>query len=254
MGYSVFVFRVRSQLIDTGFPGARDDVARLITEARPRGVIVTHQHEDHAGNVDLFAQRGVPVAIAPTTEQALRAGEPHIGLYRRLCWGTPTALRDRLERYEPEGLQMIHTPGHSPDHHIVWDAERATLFSADLFLGMRVRVARPMEDPRALARSVRLAVALEPRAVYDSHRGLVPNGRDALRRKADWLNATIDAVDARLRQGWSDRAIARDVLGRESVLAVISGGDLSQLNFVRALRATAATAAGAGQETARARR
>src|SRR5688572_27694265 len=45
VGYSVFVFLVRDQLIDTGFPGAREAVARFIDERRPRGVVVTHQHE-----------------------------------------------------------------------------------------------------------------------------------------------------------------------------------------------------------------
>jgi hypothetical protein len=71
VGYSVFVFLVRDQLIDTGFPGARDTMARVIEERRPRGVIVTHQHEDHAGNVELVARRGIPVAMAPVTESVL---------------------------------------------------------------------------------------------------------------------------------------------------------------------------------------
>ena len=67
MGYSVCVFLVRGQLIDTGFPGAREAVARVLEERRPRGVIVTHQHEDHAGNVDLVAERGIPIAMARVT-------------------------------------------------------------------------------------------------------------------------------------------------------------------------------------------
>jgi glyoxylase-like metal-dependent hydrolase (beta-lactamase superfamily II) len=65
MGYSVFVFLVRDQLIDAGFPGARNAVARLLDERRPRGVVVTHQHEDHAGNgplsTGLLGHDGSPV-------------------------------------------------------------------------------------------------------------------------------------------------------------------------------------------------
>ena len=238
MGYSVYVFLVRDQLIDTGFPGARRTVARLLEERRPRGVIVTHHHEDHAGNVDLFAQRGVPVAMASATENALRAGETRIGLYRRACWGTPSTLRVPVHPYEPVGMELVHTPGHSPDHHVVWDAERQTLFAGDLFLGVKVRVARPMEDPRALAQSARRAAALRPAHVLDSHRGLLPNGAEALRAKADWLDETIGAIDDRVARGWSDRVIARTVLGREDLVAVVSRGDLSRLNFVRAVRAT----------------
>lgn len=244
MGYSVCVFLVRGQLIDTGFPGARRTVARLLDERRPRGIIVTHQHEDHAGNVTLAAERGFPIAMARTTEDALRAGEADVGLYRRACWGTMTPLRAAMEPHEPAGLTLIATPGHSPDHHVVWDAERDTLFAGDLFLGVKVRVARPMEDPRALAHSARRAAALRPRVLFDAHRGLVPNGAEALAAKAMWLEETIGAVDERIARGWSDRAITRAVLGREDVVAVVSRGDLSRLNFVRAVRATAARPAG----------
>jgi glyoxylase-like metal-dependent hydrolase (beta-lactamase superfamily II) len=244
VGYSVFVFLVRDQLIDTGFPGARDTVARLIDERRPRGVIVTHQHEDHAGNVELVARRGIPVAMAPVTESALRAGETSVGFYRRACWGTMGTLRAALEAHQPAGLELVPTPGHSPDHHVVWDAEREMLFSGDLFLGVKVRVARPMEDPRALAQSARRAAALRPRQLFDAHRGLVPNGAGALMAKAAWLDETIGQIDRRIAQGWSDRAITRSVLGREDLVYAISRGDLSRVNFVRAVRATAAPAAG----------
>lgn len=244
MGYSVYVFLVRDQLIDTGFPGARRTVARLVEERRPRGVIVTHHHEDHAGNVHLLAERGVPVVMASATENALRAGEAHIGLYRRACWGTPSTLRMAVQPYEPIGMELVHTPGHSPDHHVVWDAERETLFAGDLFLGVKVRVARPMEDPRALARSARRAAALRPRHVFDSHRGLLPNGAEALRAKANWLEETIGAIDDRIARGWSDRVISRAVLGREDLVAMVSRGDLSRLNFVRAVRATGSSRGG----------
>jgi glyoxylase-like metal-dependent hydrolase (beta-lactamase superfamily II) len=244
MGYSVCVFLVRDQLIDTGFPGARDALGRLLNERRPRGIVVTHQHEDHAGNVDLAVERGVPIAMARSTEDALRAGEANVGLYRRACWGTMAPLRSVIEPYQPTGLELIATPGHSPDHHIVWDAEREILFGGDLFLGVKVRVARPMEDPRALARSARRAAALAPRVLFDAHRGLVPNGAEALVAKAGWLEETIGAVDERIARGWSDRAITRAVLGREDVVALVSRGDLSRLNFVRAVRATAARPVG----------
>jgi glyoxylase-like metal-dependent hydrolase (beta-lactamase superfamily II) len=247
MGYSVYVFLVRDQLIDTGFPGARAAVARLVEERRPRGVIVTHHHEDHAGNVDLLAARGIPVAMARSTEDALRAGEARIGWYRRACWGTPSTLRVPVQPHEPGGMELVHTPGHSPDHHVVWDAERQTLFAGDLFLGVKVRVARPMEDPRALAESARRAAALRPVHVFDSHRGLLPNGADALRAKANWLEATIGAIDDRIARGWTDRMIVRAVLGPEDLVAIVSRGDLSRLNFVRAVRATGSSRVGSAQ-------
>jgi glyoxylase-like metal-dependent hydrolase (beta-lactamase superfamily II) len=153
-------------------------------------------------------------------------------------------LTSTLEPYEPAGLELVATPGHSPDHHVVWDAERGILFAGDLFLGVKVRVARPMEDPRALAASARRAAALRPRVLLDAHRGIVPNAAEALLAKAAWLEETIGAIDERIARGWSDRAITGAVLGREDAVALVSRGDLSRLNFVRAVRATAARLAG----------
>jgi hypothetical protein len=101
-----------------------------------------------------------------------------------------------------------------------------------------------MEDPRALAASARRAAALRPRVLLDAHRGIVPNGAEALLAKAAWLEETIGAIDERIARGWSDRAITGAVLGREDAVALVSRGDLSRLNFVRAVRATAAQLAG----------
>jgi hypothetical protein len=109
---------------------------------------------------------------------------------------------------------------------------------------VKVRVARPMEEPRALALSARRAAALQPKRVLDSHRGLVPNGVDALLAKASWLEEMIGRIDERIARGWSDRAITRALLGREDVVYAVSRGDLSRVNFVRAVRATAALAGG----------
>jgi glyoxylase-like metal-dependent hydrolase (beta-lactamase superfamily II) len=242
VGYSVNVYLVRGLLVDTGFPGARSEVARLLDEMRPAGAIVTHQHEDHAGNLGLVGSRGLPVAIAPITLTALRSGEARVGLYRRMCWGSMPPLRQSIREFSPTGLRLVSTPGHSPDHHVVWDDERETLFSGDLFLGVRVRVARPMEDPRALARSLRVAAMLQPRRMFDAHRGEISDPVRSLLAKADWMDETILAVDDRIARGWSDRAIARDVLGCEDLISYASLGDLSRLNFVRAVRATTAGA------------
>ena len=238
--YSVNVYLVRGVLVDTGFPAARGRLARLLDELRPTAVVVTHHHEDHAGNADVAARRGLPIAMAPDTLALLRAGERGVGLYRRFVWSTMPPLADAITPLPDDalatlGLALLHMPGHSGDHRVVWDANRATLFGGDLFLGVRVKVARPNEDPRAHARSLRAAAALQPRRLFDGHRGLVPDPVRALLAKADWLDETIGRIDALATQGWSVRAIRREVLGAEDPVALASFGDLSKANFVRAV-------------------
>ncbi|MEJ7810632.1 MAG: MBL fold metallo-hydrolase [Gemmatimonadaceae bacterium] len=240
-GYSVSAFLTRGILIDTGFPDVRAEVAALLDRVRPAGVVLTHHHEDHAGNMPLIARHALPVATSAGTLALLAHGE-RAGSYRRIVWGAMPPFTEPLAPFAPPGLRLVHLPGHSADHHAVWDDERGALFAGDLFLGVRVRVARPGEDPRVLARSLRQAVALGPRIVWDSHRGLIPHPLSALAAKADWLDETIAAIEARIARGWNDRAITRDVLGPEDRVGYVSFGDLSRRNFVRAVRTPPAAA------------
>lgn len=235
IGYSVSAYLVRGVLVDLGFPAVAREVRLFLQHARPAGVLLTHWHEDHAGNVELAARDALPIGASAAT-LALLGAPPAIGLYRRAIWGTPPRLASRFLAFTSDSLRLIPTPGHSDDHHAVWDEERETLFAGDLFLGVKVRMAHPGERPRTLARSVRDAAALRPKRVFDAHRGLVPDPVNTLLAKADWMDETIDAIDRAIAAGWSDRAIAREVLGTEPLEHYVSRGALSKVNFVRAVR------------------
>jgi glyoxylase-like metal-dependent hydrolase (beta-lactamase superfamily II) len=238
-GYQVSAYLTGGILIDCGFPGVGYDMARFLDDRRPLGVIITHHHEDHAGNVELIARGRLPILAGADTLSALRTAR-RISLYRRVVWGGPPQLVSPVTPLDAseKGLELIHLPGHSPDHNVVWDAERRILFSSDLFLGVKVRVAFPSEEPRLLARSVRKAALLGPRVMFDSHRGLVPDPANALAAKADWMEATIGTIERKISEGWEDRAIARAVLGHESLVHYVSAGKLSRINYVRSIRET----------------
>jgi glyoxylase-like metal-dependent hydrolase (beta-lactamase superfamily II) len=160
MGLNVSAYVVRDVLIDTAFPDVAGDLGRWLDDRPVRGAIVTHYHEDHAGTVGLLAARQVPTWIAPATLSHLER-PARIGRYRRLCWGTPQPLDIVPPPFEDASLCVIATPGHSSDHHIVCDAETGTVFGADLFLGVKVRVAHPpeREDVREQIASLRRATS-----------------------------------------------------------------------------------------------
>jgi glyoxylase-like metal-dependent hydrolase (beta-lactamase superfamily II) len=239
VGYDVSAYLTRDVLVDTGFPHVTGDFARFLDATPVRGVVVTHWHEDHAGNAALAAARGLPVAISPQTLAQLGGTAARsIRFYRRFVWGVAPPVRSTVLPFDGEALRVIHTPGHTADHHVVWDEERGTLFSGDLFLGVKVRATFPDEDPRELIRALRGIAGLRPERMFDAHRGAVPDPAGALLAKADWLDETITRIDAKIDAGWSDGAIRRDVLGRENAVAVLSGGEYSKLTFVRACRRT----------------
>ena len=233
-GFAVSAFLVRGVLVDTGFPGIGDEVERVLSSERLQGVIVTHWHEDHAGNVDRVVRRGIPVAAHARTLARARA-PARIPLYRRWTWGQPVPFSIPVSPFDPDGLEMIPTPGHSADHHVVWDRATGTLFGGDLFIGVKVRVAHHDESPRALVASLRRVLALQPARVFDAHRGLLPDALSALRAKADWTEEIIGRVSSMAREGIPASRIERAVLGARDSTDYISFGEYSRASLVHAI-------------------
>jgi glyoxylase-like metal-dependent hydrolase (beta-lactamase superfamily II) len=120
IGIDVSAYVVRGVMIDTGFARARDLLLRAARSLDIRAAIVTHWHEDHAGNVAALAALGTPLTLRADTEATLRSF-PRIELYRRLVWGPPPSLADNVHPPDVADLACVHTPGHSSDHQIVWD-------------------------------------------------------------------------------------------------------------------------------------
>ena len=157
-------------LVDTGPNSGKalDELQRALGE---RGhsiddlelVIVTHQHIDHLGLVEIIvehsgaevaaigvaAQRlgnfdedaeaedrfavelmlrsGIPeevTAALQSVSRSFRSWGSHVGVTRPLADGERIAFRDRT-------LETLHRPGHSPSDTVFWDEERRILIAAD---------------------------------------------------------------------------------------------------------------------------
>ena len=236
MNYEVSAYLVRGVLVDTGFPAVGGELSEWVSSARPEGALVTHYHEDHAGNVGRLVALGVPMGLSPLTLARLERPEP-IGWYRRLCWGSASALATRPTPFEHPALALIHTPGHSADHHVVWDAERETLFGGDLFLGVKVRIAHPGEDVRGQVAVLRRIAALAPKRFFDAHRGVIERPVEMLLAKAQWIEEVVGRIERRAAEGWTARAIETEVLGASDFTGLISRGDYAKRNIVESVLA-----------------
>jgi glyoxylase-like metal-dependent hydrolase (beta-lactamase superfamily II) len=231
VGYDVSAYLIRGVLVDTGFRHVRTDLDGALRELRPRGVIVTHWHEDHAGNAATLATR-LPMAMPEYTERKLRE-RPQVKLYRHFTWGRPAALRVALTPFDVQPLQIVATPGHSPDHHVVFDPETATLISGDLWLGVKVRVMGSSENPYEIIESLTRAIGWSPVRMFDAHRGPVEQPVAALEAKRAWLQDTVGEIEHRLDAGASEAQIVRELLGGEERTALVSQGEYSRRNLVR---------------------
>ncbi|MCU0650259.1 MAG: MBL fold metallo-hydrolase [Gemmatimonadaceae bacterium] len=235
-GYAVSAYVVRDVLIDTGFPriGAALDAWRQ-QRAPLRGVVLTHWHEDHAGNVERVARAGLPIDASDATLAPLRTPAA-LAAYRRFTWGSPLPLRTTVTPFADPSLERIATPGHSADHHVVWDHETGTVFGGDLFIGIKVRIAHHDEDHRATIASLRAIARRAPARYFDAHRGLVTDPVRALHAKADWMEATVSEIERRVHAGESDDRVRRAVLGREDATGLSSFGEYSKRSYVEAVR------------------
>lgn len=191
-------------LVDSGPNSAKalDELERALSAHGHRVedlelLVVTHQHIDHLGLLDVIARRsGAEVAaldvLAPYVEgygeEAERDDEFSEALMARhgipedvrhalrsvsrafRAWGSSAAVTRRLRDGEvlelgARRLEVLHRPGHSPTDTVFWDAERGMLLAADHLLrhiSSNPLVSRPPgADPDPGDRPPALALYLE---------------------------------------------------------------------------------------------
>ena len=129
----------RALLFDTG-PGVRD-IAKVVRELTnlPVTALPSHLHFDHTGNLHHFgdiAMADLPVLRACERDGWLHASDDlYRGFREGMVW-TPVKVRHWLAIgtvIELGGrlLEIIHTPGHSPDSISLLDRNAAILWAAD---------------------------------------------------------------------------------------------------------------------------
>ena len=241
-GMGFWVYLLGEVLVDSGFAHARPALLRALSGRRIARIAHTHVHEDHVGNDAAVAAAFGATVLAPRRTLHLLADPSrfHLLFYERLIWGVP----DPCPGAEPLGsevdttvgrLQVVPTPGHAPDHVTFFDPERRWLFSGDLFLGTRIRSARPFENMADLAESLRRVIALAPRRLLCAHRGAIDDPLPALEAKLRFVDDLRQRVAELRAGGMPARAIATRVLGRESVRQrLLTMGDVSPVKMVHA--------------------
>lgn len=140
----LIIGRERALLFDTG-PGVRDimPVVASLTD-RPVTALLSHLHFDHSGNFHCFADKAL--ADLPILRACERDGLFHVpedmflGSSANMGW-VPQEIRQwwpvgqRIDLGGTE-LEIIATPGHSPDSISLLDPERSFLLAADfLYFG-----------------------------------------------------------------------------------------------------------------------
>ena len=235
---TALVYRVGPTVIDAGPPNQWRSVRRYLDE-RPVGrLLLTHHHEDHAGNAARVARRYGLTPLAPAPARARLAAGFATPPVQRVVWGRPRPVETDplppvVELEDGTALSAVPAPGHSDDMTCLLWPDRGVLFAADLYLSRRLTHLRADEDLGAMMRSLEAVLALDFDAVLCAHRGVVEDGPAALRAKLDWLGSLVaDAADL-CRRGVAEREVVRRLLGREDAVSWASALDISKRNLVR---------------------
>jgi glyoxylase-like metal-dependent hydrolase (beta-lactamase superfamily II) len=174
-------------LIDSGYAGSLPRIDRALavlgkTVRDIRRVVCTHGHPDHAGGARALADIGIEVFIHPADAANLEIG--FADAVRRPSRGRIfAAMTPRLPRFTPladgdvlpvlGGLEVIHSPGHTPGSVCLFAAEHGVLFVGDALQRRfgRVSFASGLysDDPAAARASLQRMSTLRVNSIVFAH-------------------------------------------------------------------------------------
>lgn len=207
-GASLSVYRVGDTLFDTGGSRVRDALLRLLDESPPRRIVLTHQHEDHSGNVAAIVERFGDIPVhAPRDLIAMLTTFDAVPDYRKHYWGTATPIRadllvpyDAGDAFEVAGLEFValHTPGHTPPHHaFVCESEgRAFVLSGDLYSSRPLEAFLESSTPDTIRTYRGLARYGSALRMLPTHGRVREDAARVLADAAAWLEAESIAIES----------------------------------------------------------
>jgi glyoxylase-like metal-dependent hydrolase (beta-lactamase superfamily II) len=172
--------RKKALLFDTGM--GISDIKRLTAELTglPVAVVNSHTHNDHVGDNWRFSEvYGMDTAFTRENARGSSTDAQKEIAPGEICGGLPHSFNPasystkpfRITRWLHDGdkidldgriLQVIATPGHTPDSLMLWDEANGLLFTGDMYYPGPIFLYRPETDLDAYQASLAKVAALAP--------------------------------------------------------------------------------------------
>jgi glyoxylase-like metal-dependent hydrolase (beta-lactamase superfamily II) len=243
--YRTAAYWVDGLLIDTGCAHTARQLTSTIKGWRVDQVVNTHSHEDHIGaNAQVREMLRCPILAHPDALPILQNPRLQpLQPYRRVFWGWPKPSQGEPigESVETEHyrFQVIHTPGHSPDHVCLFEPVQGWLFSGDAYIGGQDRALREGYDICGIIDSLKKLAELPVETIFSGSGSVRTNGLEQLREKIAYLEDLGEQIRALHDQGLSARRIRRRIFGREPTITYLTLGHFSGLRLVQSYLAGA---------------
>lgn len=234
----VYCFQVGDTLVDSGLSCLARPLQALVEKAAIRRALLTHHHEDHAGNAATLLQTGVQVFGTELTARIVARGFP-IHFYQHILWGAmaPASLKPLQSLViGPHEATVIPAPGHCDDQVVYHVPGQGWLFSGDAFIHEHVRAFRRDEDFAGTLATLERLLTLDFDVLFCAHRPRLTGGKEALRLKRQWLQDIEGQTRALHTAGASLSEInQRLAIGPRNGFNRLTLGDVSSENMIRSI-------------------
>ncbi|MGD8909143.1 MAG: MBL fold metallo-hydrolase [Chromatiales bacterium] len=236
---AVIFYHIDDLLIDTGPYCARKVIKNYIEQQNIGSALLTHYHEDHAGNARFLLSKGVTVLGHEKTATKLK-NKIRLKPYEHILFGklepAKIDLLPNVVSTKHYDLVPVHTPGHSIDHTVYHEPNRGWLFSGDLFLGQKIKYWRKDEDMHSTLQSLDHVLKLDFDSLFCGHNPKLKNPKRYLESKKQHLLDLVDKVNQLSAHGLNKNEILNELIkGKEKRIAKwLTLGDASYKNMIEA--------------------
>ena len=165
-------------LIDPGSPRMRGSLKRhlgRLPNGSIRGVVATHHHEEHVGNLNWAARAlSVPLRLCGETAEILKSPWK-LPVVRSAIIGQPDPLAppyeilgDRIATAHGE-VEVLASPGHCDDHIVLYDRGEKLLIAGDAFMGSYFATPNPDVDSLRWIETLERLLSLDIEVLVEGH-------------------------------------------------------------------------------------